>query len=208
MTNEYTKRTVRHLYYFKKENETTLITTSAYRVDTHHGSAPATASQECNTQSHQMEVSPIVRFYYDKTLTTKKQASSPVIYYINGICLTQYAARFQYPELSQLRCKYFFCKMKKLTSILLLMSSLTMQAQTLQLMMENPVILADMPDPDVVRVNNTYYLMSTTMFYMPGAPIMQSKDLINWELAGYVFDKMTDSPRYDLQEGTAYGRGQ
>ncbi len=88
------------------------------------------------------------------------------------------------------------------------MSFLTMPAQTLHPMMDNPVIWADMPDPDVVRVDDTYYFMSTTMFYMPGAPIMQSKDLVNWELAGYVFDKLTDSPRYDLQEGTAYGRGQ
>jgi beta-xylosidase len=37
---------------------------------------------------------------------------------------------------------------------------------------------------------------------------MKSKDLKNWETVGYIFDHLTDSPKYDLQEGTAYGRGQ
>ena len=37
---------------------------------------------------------------------------------------------------------------------------------------------------------------------------MASKDLKNWETVGYIFDKLVDSPKYDLQEGTVYGRGQ
>lgn len=46
------------------------------------------------------------------------------------------------------------------------------------------------------------------MHLMPGAPVMASKDLKNWETVGYIFDRLTDSPKYDLQNGTAYGRGQ
>ena len=72
----------------------------------------------------------------------------------------------------------------------------------------NPMLWADVPDPDVIRVGDTYYLVSTTMHLMPGAPVMRSKDLKNWETVGYIFDKLTDSPKYDLKEGTAYGRGQ
>ena len=72
----------------------------------------------------------------------------------------------------------------------------------------NPMLWADVPDPDVIRVGDTFYLVSTTMHLMPGAPVMQSKDLKNWETVGYVFDRLTDSPKYDLQEGTVYGRGQ
>ena len=72
----------------------------------------------------------------------------------------------------------------------------------------NPIIWADMPDPDVIRVGDSYYFVSTTMHYMPGAPVMRSKDLTNWELVSYVFDGLTDSSRYDLQDGTVYGRGQ
>ncbi|MBP5772204.1 MAG: glycoside hydrolase 43 family protein [Bacteroidaceae bacterium] len=72
----------------------------------------------------------------------------------------------------------------------------------------NPMLWADVPDPDVIRVGNTFYMVSTTMHLMPGAPIMQSRDLKNWETVGYVFDRLTDSPKYNLQEGTVYGRGQ
>ena len=73
---------------------------------------------------------------------------------------------------------------------------------------QNPMLWADVPDPDVIRVGDTYYLVSTTMHLMPGAPIMTSKDLKNWETVGYIFDRLTDSPKYDLLNGTAYGRGQ
>lgn len=97
---------------------------------------------------------------------------------------------------------------KRFVFILFVFLSLLTQAQTTGQMVKNPVIWADLPDPDVIRVGDTFYYMSTTMFFMPGAPLMQSKDLVNWQVASYVFPKLTDSPKYDLQEGTAYGRGQ
>ena len=77
-------------------------------------------------------------------------------------------------------------------------------------MIDNPMLWADVPDPDIIRVGDTFYLVSTTMHLMPGAPIMKSKDLKNWETVGYIFDKLTESPKYDLSptEGTVYGRGQ
>ena len=103
----------------------------------------------------------------------------------------------------------------KLSTILLcgaLLSTTAVLAddyETLQMeKVQNPMLWADVPDPDVIRVGDTFYLVSTTMHLMPGAPIMKSKDLKNWETIGYIFDKLTDSPKYDLQEGTAYGRGQ
>ena len=37
---------------------------------------------------------------------------------------------------------------------------------------------------------------------------MRSKDLVHWETISYVFQRLTDLPRYDLKEGTVYGRGQ
>ena len=85
---------------------------------------------------------------------------------------------------------------------------------------QNPMLWADVPDPDVIRVGDTFYLVSTTMHLMPGAPVMASKDLKNWETVGYIFDRLTDSPKYDLSfslplaeqqgegVGTVYGRGQ
>lgn len=72
----------------------------------------------------------------------------------------------------------------------------------------NPVIYADVPDPSVIRVDSTYYMVSTTMHLMPGAPIMRSKDLVNWEIISYLFEEIKDSPAYDLEGGHVYGQGQ
>ena len=52
----------------------------------------------------------------------------------------------------------------------------------------NPLIWADVPDDDIIRVGDTYYMVSTTMYFSPGAPIMKSKDLVSWEICNYVYD--------------------
>lgn len=72
----------------------------------------------------------------------------------------------------------------------------------------NPVINADVPDMDVIRVGADYYLMSTTMHLMPAAPVMHSRDLVSWQPISYLLPSMHDTPRYDMQGGTVYGRGQ
>lgn len=72
----------------------------------------------------------------------------------------------------------------------------------------NPVIWADVPDPDVIRVGDDFYMVSTTMHLMPGCPVMRSRDLVNWTTVGYVFDSLNDTPRYSLEGGTVYGKGQ
>ncbi|UAY57032.1 glycoside hydrolase family 43 protein [Arachidicoccus terrestris] len=72
----------------------------------------------------------------------------------------------------------------------------------------NPMIWGDFPDLSVVRHGKDYYLISTTMHMMPGAPVMKSRDLVHWELVSYVFDSLSDNSKYDLIGGTVYGRGQ
>jgi arabinoxylan arabinofuranohydrolase len=72
----------------------------------------------------------------------------------------------------------------------------------------NPVIYADAPDMDVIRVGSEFYMVSTTMHLMPGVPIMKSKDLVNWEIISYVVPEIKDSPAYDLEGGNVYGQGQ
>lgn len=72
----------------------------------------------------------------------------------------------------------------------------------------NPVIYADVPDVDVIRVGSDFYMVSTTMHLMPGVPIMKSKDLVNWEIISYVVPEIKDSPAYDLEGGNVYGQGQ
>ena len=73
----------------------------------------------------------------------------------------------------------------------------------------NPIIGADMPDPDLLRIGDTYYMVSTTMFYVPGAPVLKSKDLCHWEIVSYIFDMLEDNEIYRLENGrNAYGKGQ
>lgn len=73
----------------------------------------------------------------------------------------------------------------------------------------NPLTYTDVPDPDLIRVGDDYYMISTTMYFCPGAPIMHSKDLVHWEIVSYVYDYLNDDDVYNLRNGrNAYGRGQ
>lgn len=73
----------------------------------------------------------------------------------------------------------------------------------------NPVIFADVPDIDFIRVDDAYYMVSTTMHLSPGCPIMKSYDLVNWEIVNYVFNTIDDSDCLALRNGEQnYGKGQ
>lgn len=73
----------------------------------------------------------------------------------------------------------------------------------------NPVIFADVPDIDIIRVDDAFYMVSTTMHLSPGCPIMRSYDLVNWEIVNYVFDTLEDSDKLALRNGeNNYGKGQ
>ena len=72
----------------------------------------------------------------------------------------------------------------------------------------NPLLYADVPDPDVVCVGKDYYMVSTSMHMSPGAPIMHSRDMKHWQTIGYVFDTLKESRANDLEGGNVYGRGQ
>ena len=72
----------------------------------------------------------------------------------------------------------------------------------------NPIIFSDVPDASMVRVGETYYMSSTTMHLSPGVPIMKSKDLVNWELVNYAYDRLGEVDAINLENGkNAYGRG-
>lgn len=72
----------------------------------------------------------------------------------------------------------------------------------------NPVTRLDYPDPDVIRVDDTYYMVSTTMHFMPGCEILRSYDLRNWEHAAYVYDRLDGTPGQRLEgEKNIYGQG-
>lgn len=46
---------------------------------------------------------------------------------------------------------------------------------------QNPVLRGMYPDPSIVRVEDTYYLATSTFEYYPGIALAKSTDLLNWE---------------------------
>ena len=63
----------------------------------------------------------------------------------------------------------------------------------------NPITKLDYPDPEVIRVGDTYYMVSTTMYFMPGCEILRSYDLVNWEHAVYVYDTLDGTAAQRLE---------
>lgn len=77
-----------------------------------------------------------------------------------------------------------------------------------QVRARNPLIWADVPDPAVIRVGETYYMSSTTMHMIPGLPLMKSDNLVDWELIGYGHHTLSDGDESTLSNGEqAYGQG-
>ena len=54
---------------------------------------------------------------------------------------------------------------------------------------KNPVIRGDLADPSIIRIGEDYYAMGTSSEWAPIYPIFQSKDLVNWNRVGQVFNK-------------------
>ncbi len=71
----------------------------------------------------------------------------------------------------------------------------------------NPIIHGDYPDPDVVRVEDAYYMISTSMHMFPGAQILRSYDLAHWEHCAYVYDTLGETARQRMDGGHIYGKG-
>lgn len=69
---------------------------------------------------------------------------------------------------------------------------------------KNPVINADYSDPDVIRVGNDYYMVSSSFTHIPGLPILHSKDLVNWKIIGHALKKQ---PPYDVYDKVQHGAG-
>ena len=70
------------------------------------------------------------------------------------------------------------------------------------------IIMSDYPDLDVIRVDDTYYMVSTTMHYMPGCVILRSYNLLDWEFCSYVYDELELTEGQTLKDNKGiYGRG-
>jgi len=49
----------------------------------------------------------------------------------------------------------------------------------------NPIPHAAYPDPDVIRVGDTYYMVASSFANAPGLPLLVSKDMVDWALQGH-----------------------
>lgn len=75
-------------------------------------------------------------------------------------------------------------------------------------LIRNPILWADVPDPDIIRVGSVFYMVSTSMHSMPGCPIMKSVNLCDWDIVNYVYETLEDNEAHRLQDGKGiYGKG-
>jgi beta-xylosidase len=54
----------------------------------------------------------------------------------------------------------------------------------------NPIITADFSDPDVIRVENDYYMTASSFYVAPGLPVLHSRDLVNWQIIGHALKRI------------------
>ncbi|KAF6835664.1 xylosidase glycosyl [Colletotrichum plurivorum] len=91
----------------------------------------------------------------------------------------------------------------QLSSILLAAAGVAAQAT-----FNNPVLWEDLADLEVIRVNDTYYYTASTMHYSPGAPVLKSYNLVDWEFIGHSVPELTFGDKYYLNgSGKAYVGG-
>lgn len=61
---------------------------------------------------------------------------------------------------------------------------------------QNPILYMDLSDPDVIRVGEDFYLTASSFTYVPGLPVLHSRDLVHWEIVGCAADWLP-AQRYD-----------
>src|SRR5699024_8177732 len=64
---------------------------------------------------------------------------------------------------------------------------------------KNPILPGFYPDTSICRVNDDYYLVTSSFSYYPGVTIFHSKDLVNWNQIGHDLDRPSQLP-LDRQE--------
>ena len=67
----------------------------------------------------------------------------------------------------------------------------------------NPILNADYSDPDVIRVDDCYYMVASD-FHFLGMQILKSEDMVNWRLIAKLYDRF-DFPGWDTNERYAGG---
>lgn len=66
----------------------------------------------------------------------------------------------------------------------------------------NPVLHADYSDPDAIRVGNYYYMIASSFTHIPGLPILESTDLVHWQLIGHAMQQQLPKENFEkVQHG-------
>lgn len=70
---------------------------------------------------------------------------------------------------------------------------------------KNPILRGYHPDPSICRVEDDFYLVTSTNSFFPGVPLYHSRDLVNWELKRYILDRPSQIPlKATLMAGGIY----
>jgi len=66
----------------------------------------------------------------------------------------------------------------------------------------NPVLHADYSDPDIIRVDDSYYMVTSSFNCVPGLPVLRSEDLVSWQLIGHALNRLQPYDRFNkVQHG-------
>ncbi len=61
-------------------------------------------------------------------------------------------------------------------------------------MIKNPILPGCYPDPSICRVEDDFYLVTSSFSFFPGVPIFHSTDLVHWQQIGHVLDRASQLP--------------
>ena len=59
----------------------------------------------------------------------------------------------------------------------------------MRVILHNPLLAGFYPDPSICRVEDDFYMVTSSFSYFPGVPIFHSRDLAHWEQIGHVLDR-------------------
>lgn len=68
----------------------------------------------------------------------------------------------------------------------------------------NPVLHTDYSDPDVIRVGDRFYMTASSFTNVPGLPLLESPDLVNWSLVGHALKELVPRETFNRPQ---YGKG-
>jgi len=68
----------------------------------------------------------------------------------------------------------------------------------------NPILHADYSDPDAIRVGQTYYMTASSFNSAPGLPLLESRDMVHWELVGHALPQLVP---HEMFERPQHGKG-